>query len=501
MSVQLNLSDLPNRELVPAPGHAANTSRPDSSRPDGVVGPATGTDSVVINVDDERDGGSSRIPSSSVTLSSRRASLQYQAQALGTVLRSAVSGAAGGGGGGARAGSHRNLSALNLSLGGNGALSDFSCQMCLDHLPASRGFLLSRCSHVFCAACLSEYVGIEVREGRVFVCCPYDVSAAEEEGGGHASHLPPPKLKPARDAATSHTPAPAGAARSGRPPPPPGVTLAKGTCGELLDDSETVALLTVWARRHAREEWRAATRGQAPPHLLPPAPPSLAAVAGSASAQSASPPIAPMIPSGPSSSAAIATPATAAPAPPSANAVAAAAAAGGFDRAAMEASAVAAALARFATFKLNAENRDMRQCPGCAHSQEGRADAPAMACEACGLRYCFAHSAAHPGRTCADWAVANADSEAASESFIAHGMHAKACPTCGVFITKSEGCNQVKCTKCGHSFCWLCGAKVDSSEFPLHFQVRDGGIPALTHPRRFFSCPRSMLILLLSVST
>lgn len=33
------------------------------------------------------------------------------------------------------------------------------------------------------------------------------------------------------------------------------------------------------------------------------------------------------------------------------------------------------------------------------------------------------------------------------------------CPTCGVGITKFEGCNQMTCTECGTGFCWACGSK------------------------------------------
>jgi hypothetical protein len=40
------------------------------------------------------------------------------------------------------------------------------------------------------------------------------------------------------------------------------------------------------------------------------------------------------------------------------------------------------------------------------------------------------------------------------------------------------GCNQLKCVVCQTSFCWLCGAKIDDSVFPVHFQWWNvGGCP------------------------
>jgi hypothetical protein len=32
----------------------------------------------------------------------------------------------------------------------------------------------------------------------------------------------------------------------------------------------------------------------------------------------------------------------------------------------------------------------------------------------------------------------------------------KECPKCHVPIEKNKACNHMKCSKCGHDFCWLC---------------------------------------------
>merc|ERR1712070_250896 len=37
------------------------------------------------------------------------------------------------------------------------------------------------------------------------------------------------------------------------------------------------------------------------------------------------------------------------------------------------------------------------------------------------------------------------------------GVAAKSCPGCKMAITKSAGCNKMRCGSCGTKFCWLCG--------------------------------------------
>ena len=286
---------------------------------------------------------------------------------------------------------------------------------------------LSRCGHIFCTQCLSELVGIEVREGRVHVKCPF---SSEED--------------------TSATPA------DSKPPT---------TCGELLADSEITHLLTAWARRHAREKFRADQRLAISSLSLSriPVAPTISAPSGLDTTSGASGTDRPLCnenPGLPASSSSLASAGSASTLETAAAAAAsqaaletaasaaasqaalesiASAGADGFDRAAMEAQAVEDALQRYAVFKLNAENPHMRQCPSCGHSQVGIGPtAPVMTCGACGAVYCFSHSNAHTGKTCAEWEETHAESEVASSTFIAQELHAKPCPTCGMYISKSE---------------------------------------------------------------
>ncbi|EFJ04222.1 hypothetical protein SELMODRAFT_432613 [Selaginella moellendorffii] len=43
---------------------------------------------------------------------------------------------------------------------------------------------------------------------------------------------------------------------------------------------------------------------------------------------------------------------------------------------------------------------------------------------------------------------------------------AKPCPTCGMAISKSAGCNKMTCSNCGQYFCFKCGKRIDGY---LHF--------------------------------
>ena len=45
---------------------------------------------------------------------------------------------------------------------------------------------------------------------------------------------------------------------------------------------------------------------------------------------------------------------------------------------------------------------------------------------------------------------------------------AKRCPSCGMAIQKSEGCNKMTCGACGAAFCWRCSRAVDGYD---HFRA------------------------------
>ena len=43
------------------------------------------------------------------------------------------------------------------------------------------------------------------------------------------------------------------------------------------------------------------------------------------------------------------------------------------------------------------------------------------------------------------------------------GGTVKKCPHCGVPIEREEGCAQMMCRRCRHTFCWYCLASLDVS--------------------------------------
>ena len=125
---------------------------------------------------------------------------------------------------------------------------------------------------------------------------------------------------------------------------------------------------------------------------------------------------------------------------------------------------------KYHRFVAEGRNPNLRACPFCSTLQEGKATEPVMICknEACQKEFCFLHSNAHIGSTCAVFEEQHANENRLNEQTIAKDT--KPCPNCGIPISKLAGCNHMKCTSCGTSFCWLCGKKVEDSELPTHFQ-------------------------------
>jgi len=132
---------------------------------------------------------------------------------------------------------------------------------------------------------------------------------------------------------------------------------------------------------------------------------------------------------------------------------------------------------KYERFKFDRDNVDSRRCPKCDEAiinksgrrkEDGRIVNPEMVCGSCKTEFCFYHSNSHPGKTCSEYESMNSIENKLNEEYLA--KFSKPCPQCKVLVQKSGGCNQMKCTKCGVHFCWLCNQQVDGGTFPSHFQ-------------------------------
>lgn len=93
------------------------------------------------------------------------------------------------------------------------------------------------------------------------------------------------------------------------------------------------------------------------------------------------------------------------------------------------------AWAKYLKFKFNKEHENARQCPHCDHSQICRGSAePECVCEQCGGEFCFVHSTAHRGRSCAEYEKKIVAIEKLNHAMI--NEISKPCPGCNNFVEK-----------------------------------------------------------------
>ncbi|DBA01038.1 TPA: hypothetical protein N0F65_002648 [Lagenidium giganteum] len=90
-------------------------------------------------------------------------------------------------------------------------------------------------------------------------------------------------------------------------------------------------------------------------------------------------------------------------------------------------------------FKLHKENNGARDCPFCNHAQvviiPDNADSLECVCESCHKTYCYGHSNAHTGRTCAEYEKEIAATEKINRAAIS--AISKPCPGCNCPVEKN----------------------------------------------------------------
>ncbi|DAZ98226.1 TPA: hypothetical protein N0F65_011694 [Lagenidium giganteum] len=158
---------------------------------------------------------------------------------------------------------------------------------------------------------------------------------------------------------------------------------------------------------------------------------------------------------------------------------------------------------KYQRFKLHKENDRARDCPFCNHAHivaiPDNAESLECMCESCHKTYCFVHSNAHIGRTCAEYEREIAATEKINRA--AMDAISKPCPGCNCPVEKNGnmlicwccagfgagkadvpstgllvgGCDHMTCQHCKTNFCWLCNAIIDGY-VAQHFEWwnRDG---------------------------
>lgn len=152
-------------------------------------------------------------------------------------------------------------------------------------------------------------------------------------------------------------------------------------------------------------------------------------------------------------------------------------------------------LAKYRRFRRVAADPNLRPCPFCDELVAGGSPAaPALTCPSCSRGFCFLHANAHPSHppeTCAAYEATSAAGAEARATDAALADSTRACPGCGIRVSKAGGCNSMKCSACKTSFCWLCGKtvsrghslrvpwfprpvprphpQIDDSELPMHY--------------------------------
>ena len=139
----------------------------------------------------------------------------------------------------------------------------------------------------------------------------------------------------------------------------------------------------------------------------------------------------------------------------------------------------AEAMRRLARRRLERSEPSVRFCPsaGCESEVRGGSEAtPELTCRVCGVGFCFLHNTAHaPGRAaCAAYTARERESPEYAASLAQVALTSRRCPkpACGTFVERAGGCNSIVCSRCGTTFCWLCGCEITAGELPIHYQVR-----------------------------
>ena len=120
---------------------------------------------------------------------------------------------------------------------------------------------------------------------------------------------------------------------------------------------------------------------------------------------------------------------------------------------------------RLSTADANCDPK-IKTCPNCCHLQKtADENTKFLVCVECGREWCFAcHAPWHKGMSCKAFKRGSKLFTEWARAKTRGSTNARACPKCGVFIQRSDGCDHMTCPRCKTPFCYLCGQRIISSK-------------------------------------
>ena len=128
---------------------------------------------------------------------------------------------------------------------------------------------------------------------------------------------------------------------------------------------------------------------------------------------------------------------------------------------------------------LDKHPQELKYCttPDCSQIYQSNSTKAVLQCPSCFSTICpSCHEEAHEGMTCDERKLHSNSAEQerlTNEWASMNGV--KKCPTCSVWLEKTEGCNHMEC-KCGAHICWRCMGVFTAGTIYAHMETDHGGI-------------------------
>ncbi|XP_076136073.1 E3 ubiquitin-protein ligase RNF144B [Alosa pseudoharengus] len=95
---------------------------------------------------------------------------------------------------------------------------------------------------------------------------------------------------------------------------------------------------------------------------------------------------------------------------------------------------------------------------------EGTPSPLPVPCPACHNIFCFdCKQPWQEGHVCSSSQPLTSEGDSSTDAPI------KQCPMCGIYIERNQGCAQMLCKNCNHTFCWYCLQNLDGDIFLRHY--------------------------------